>query len=135
MSSETITVFKGDTSRLKNVIPIAERVTPDFFAEEQERIFRKAWLVVASAAELSEKGSYLVTDVPPLKASLLIVRGDDDQVRVFHNVCRHRGDKLVRTDGGCRKAFTCGFHAWTFSNTGKLIGVTDAGQFNDLDRE
>ncbi len=135
MNQECFTVFKGDQTRLKNIIPIAERVTPQFHDAEIDRIFRRSWLVVASAAELTQRGSYLVTDVPPLKASLLIVRGDDDQIRVFHNICRHRGDRLVQTEQGCRKAFTCGFHGWTFSNVGKLVGVTDAGQFMGLDRE
>lgn len=135
MNQESITVFKGDTSRLKNIIPIAERVTPQFYESEQANIFRRSWLVAASASDLTEKGSYLVTDIPPLKASLLIVRGDDDEIRVFHNICRHRGDKLVHSAQGCKRSFTCGFHAWTFSNTGKLIGVTDATQFCGLDKE
>jgi phenylpropionate dioxygenase-like ring-hydroxylating dioxygenase large terminal subunit len=133
--AQTITQFKGDRSRLKSIVPIAERVTPEFYAREVEQIFKKAWLIVASSADLKNKGDYLVTEVPPLKASLLIVRGDDDVIRVFHNICRHRGDKLVHTDGGCRRAFTCGFHAWTFSNTGKLINVTDPTQFCGLDKE
>lgn len=134
MTVETFTVFKGDQSRLRNVIPIAERVTPDFYAEEQARIFRRSWLIAASALDLRNKGDYLVTDIPPLKMSLLIVRGQDDKVRVFHNICRHRGDKLVHEASGCRRAFTCGFHAWTYANTGELIGVTDASQFNGLEK-
>jgi phenylpropionate dioxygenase-like ring-hydroxylating dioxygenase large terminal subunit len=127
--AESITRFKGDTSRLKTVIPIAERMTPAFYDNELVAIFRRAWLVVASAADLTEKGSYLVTDVPPLKASLLVVRGDDDRIRVFHNVCRHRGDQLVRTHEGCKRAFVCGFHGWAYTNSGKLVDVTDATQF------
>jgi phenylpropionate dioxygenase-like ring-hydroxylating dioxygenase large terminal subunit len=133
--AESITVFKGDTSRLRNVIPIVERVTPSFYESEQAAIFRRAWLVVASTVDLKEKGSFITTDVPPLKASLLIVRGDDDRIRVFHNICRHRGDKLVHAEQGCKRAFACNFHAWTYSNEGKLIGVTDATQFPDLDKE
>ncbi len=135
MQSQSITVFKGDQSRLRNVVPIAERVTPAFHAREVERIFRRSWLVVANVAELTEPGSYLVTDVPPLKASLLVVRGDDGQIRAFHNICRHRGDKLVRDGAGQRRAFTCSFHAWTFAPDGRLIGVTDATQFPGLNRD
>ena len=43
--------------------------------------------------DLPQRGSYVVVDVPPLKASLLVVRGEDDEVRAFHNVCRHRGEQ------------------------------------------
>jgi Rieske 2Fe-2S family protein len=133
MNQESITVFKGDESRLSSVVPIAHRMTREYHAQEVEKVFRKSWLVVASALDIPKRGNYLVTDVPPLKASLLVVRGEDDKVRVFHNICRHRGDKLVHEGGGQRRSFTCGFHAWTFSNTGKLVGVTDASQFPELD--
>ena len=135
MAADCITVFQGDRSRLKSIVPIAERVTPEFHAREVERIFRRAWLVIANVAELKAPGDYLVTDVPPLKASLLVVRGDDGRIRVFHNICRHRGDRLVHTASGNRRAFVCNFHAWSFSSTGKLIGVTDPTQFPGLDRE
>lgn len=138
MSDESITIFKGDTSGLKNIVPIAERVTAAFHEREREKIFRRAWLPVASAADVQGKGDYVVVDVPPMKASLIIVRGDDDRVRALHNICRHRGDKLIHPgsgkERGCRKAFTCGFHAWTYSNTGQLINVTDEGQFRNLDK-
>ena len=135
MDSDSITVFKGDTSRLKNVIPIQERVESTFYQKEVARIFKKAWLIIGSAEDLIEIGSYKVVDVPPLKASLLIVRSDDNQIRVFHNVCRHRGDKLVHEEHGCKKSFTCRFHAWTYSNSGNLTGVTDSTQFKGLDKE
>ncbi len=135
MTTDTITRFEGDIDRLSNVVPMTERMTPEFHAREVEHVFRRSWLMVASVLDLTEPGSFLVTDVPPLKASLLVVRGEDGEVRVFHNICRHRGDKLVRDDTGQRKIFTCSFHAWSFSTTGKLVAVTDAGQFRNLDKD
>jgi phenylpropionate dioxygenase-like ring-hydroxylating dioxygenase large terminal subunit len=135
MNTASITQFKGDESRLKSEVPIAHRLTPEYHQLEVERVFKKSWLIVASALDLPQRGSYLVTDVPPLKASLLVVRGDDDRIRVFHNICRHRGDKLVHEGCGKRRTFTCGFHAWSYSNTGKLIGITDATQFPDFKPE
>ncbi len=139
MGAPSITIYRGDTSRLKNQVPIAERYTAAFHEEERKKIFARAWLPVASAIDIPDKGSYTVVEVPPMKTSLIVVRGDDGTVRAFHNVCRHRGDRLVHLgqgkEQGCRKAFTCGFHAWTYSNAGKLIGVTDETQFPGLDRE
>lgn len=132
---DSITIFRGDDSRLNNVVSIAERLTPEFYKKEQGRVFRRAWLPVAPASDVAQSGSYVVVDVPPLKASLLIVRGEDDKVRAFHNICRHRGDKLVQSPHGCQKAFTCGFHAWTYATDGKLIGVTDETQFRNLDKD
>lgn len=138
MGAPSITIFRGDTSRLRNTISISERVTPAFHEQERRKIFARAWLPVASVADVPVKGSYIVVEVPPMKTSLLVVRGDDGKVRAFHNVCRHRGDRLVYLgqgkDLGCRKAFTCGFHGWTYNNVGKLIGVTDESQFVGLDK-
>jgi len=135
-AADSVTIFRGDFEGLRNVVPISERMTPAFFKREQEHIFRRAWLPVASAADVAEPGSYLTVEVPPLKASLLIARGSDNVVRVFHNVCRHRGEKLVHApQGSGTRAFICGFHGWTFANTGKLAVVTDEGQFRNLDKE
>ena len=134
-AAQSITVFKGDTTRLKNVVNLLERIQPAYFEQEVEKIFRRAWLPVASASELPQHGSYVVVEVPPLKASLLIVRGADDVVRAFYNICRHRQNKLVN-DGtsGCKQRFTCNFHGWTFAADGRLSGVTDESQFVGLDK-
>ena len=135
MTEECITIFKGDTSRLKNTIPMVDRLSIEFYEKEVKNIFAKSWLIIGSSKELLNKGDYFVTDVPPLKASLIVTRGEDDKVRVFRNICRHRGDKLIHDASGCTKFFTCKFHAWNYSNTGKLVGVTDQGQFKDLAKE
>jgi phenylpropionate dioxygenase-like ring-hydroxylating dioxygenase large terminal subunit len=134
METPCLTKFVGDTSRLKSRIPMTERMTPEFFARERAKVFRRAWLVAASMTDLPAPGSFITTEIPPLRISLLIVRGEDGEVRAFHNVCRHRGDKLVHTPAGCTKAFTCAFHAWSYSSAGKLIAITDATQFGDLDK-
>jgi phenylpropionate dioxygenase-like ring-hydroxylating dioxygenase large terminal subunit len=130
----SITVFKGDTTRLKNVVDILEKVQPAYFEREVEKIFRHAWLPITSMSELPQRGSYVVVEVPPLKASLLVTRGQDDIVRAFYNICRHRGNKLVPDGKGCRLGFTCGFHAWTFTADGRLAAVTDESQFVGLDK-
>ena len=64
-----------------------------------------------------------------------MVRGDDMKIRAFHNICRHRGDRLVRNEGGCKKVFVCGFHGWTYNNGGKLVGMTDPTQFCGVDKD
>lgn len=130
----TQTVFRGDVGRLAGTVNLLERVQPGYFAREVEKIFRRAWLPVASASELPRRGSYVVVEVPPLKASLLIVRGEDDVVRAFYNICRHRGNKLALDAKGCSRSFTCVFHAWTFANDGRLAAVTDESQFPGLDK-
>jgi phenylpropionate dioxygenase-like ring-hydroxylating dioxygenase large terminal subunit len=85
--------------------------------------------------DLPNDNYYVVAEVPPLKTSLIVARGDDGKVRALYNVCRHRGARLVKDQSGCRKALTCGFHGWTYATDGRLIGVTDKTQFSDLDPE
>jgi phenylpropionate dioxygenase-like ring-hydroxylating dioxygenase large terminal subunit len=132
---KSITIFKGDSSGLKNRINVLEKIQPEYFAREVDRIYRRAWLPVTSAAELPQRGSYVAADVPPLKASLLIIRGQDDVVRAFYNICRHRANKLVPDNSqGCKLAFTCPFHAWTYAADGRLAGVTDEPQFVNFDK-
>jgi phenylpropionate dioxygenase-like ring-hydroxylating dioxygenase large terminal subunit len=118
---------------LRSQVDILQRLTPEFFAKEVEQIFRRVWLPVASVTDLPEDNSYVTADVPPLKASLIVARGADGKVRAFHNVCRHRGARLVKDHAGCRKAWSCGFHGWTYATDGRLIGLTDKTQFPDLD--
>jgi phenylpropionate dioxygenase-like ring-hydroxylating dioxygenase large terminal subunit len=132
---KSITIFKGDSSALKNRINLLEKIQPQYFAQEVERIYRRAWLPVVSAAELPQSGSYVAVDVPPLKASVLVVRGKDDVVRAFYNLCRHRANKLVADNSqGCKLSFGCPFHGWTYATDGRLVGVTDESQFVNLDK-
>lgn len=133
---KSITIFKGETTGLPNVVNLYEKIQPDHFSREVDKIFRRAWLPIASTADLLQKGSYVAVQVPPLKASILVVRGQDDVIRAFYNICRHRGNKLV-ADGeqGCTRAFRCPFHAWTYAGDGRLIGVTDESQFVGIDKD
>jgi phenylpropionate dioxygenase-like ring-hydroxylating dioxygenase large terminal subunit len=122
------TRFLGDSSALDNTIPILDLISPENFEREREKIFRRAWLPVAHVRDFAEPGSYKVVEIPTFGTSLIVVRGSDGMVRSFHNICRHRGNKLVRAGEGCRASFTCGFHGWTFANTGELRGVPDEQQ-------
>ena len=68
-----------------------------------------------------------------------MVKGNDEQIRAFHNICRHRGNKLVWNDfpneevkGTCRQ-FTCKYHGWRYGLDGALTFVQQPGEFFDLD--
>jgi Rieske 2Fe-2S family protein len=52
---------------------------------------------------------------------VLVIRGDDGRVRAFHNVCRHRGSQICRTDMGHVRALVCPYHSWTYSRQGDLV--------------
>src|SRR5690349_5505445 len=132
---ETVqSVIRGDQSGLKDRIDILEKISPGYYAQEKEKIFRRAWLCVAHTVDLPGKGGYRVVEVPTFKASLLITRAKDGKIRGFHNICRHRGNKLVRGGIGSKTNFACGFHGWAFSAEGELLTVPDEAQFENLDK-
>ena len=101
------------------------------FKAEQTRIFRRLPQIAAHRSALPESNSYLVCEVGGI--SLLLTRDAEGVVRAFHNVCRHRGARLVEGSKGCQKRFSCPYHAWTYSNQGQLLGVPhQATGFPDL---
>jgi Rieske 2Fe-2S family protein len=118
------------------VLPLAEYISPASFELERERIFSRAWLLAGHASDLSAPGDYVERSFDVPKASVLIVRGTDGRIRAFHNICRHRGNRLVDVGStGNKRRFSCSFHGWTWSCEGALKGVTDEGQFSGIDKD
>jgi phenylpropionate dioxygenase-like ring-hydroxylating dioxygenase large terminal subunit len=100
-------------------------------AAEQSVLFRRYPLVVAPSAAVPSSGDFVTEDIAGLP--LLVVRGDDDQVRVFLNVCRHRGNRLCTESSGNRRAFACDYHAWTYDGRGRCRGFVDRRAFSGLE--
>ena len=101
-------------------LPNAAFNSDEFLALEYERLFKRSWVFAGRASEVASKG-----DVKPVEAAggaLFIVRGSDDEIRVFHNVCPHRGARLVVDSQQQSSALTCPYHAWSFGLDGKLKG-------------
>src|ERR1700689_3960789 len=91
------------------------------YEQEKTRIFFKSWHLVAHVNELRERGSFATRDV--FEQSILVVAGRDGEIRAFHNVCQHRGNRLVEARRGKVPMLTCGYHAWTYSLDGCLRGA------------
>jgi phenylpropionate dioxygenase-like ring-hydroxylating dioxygenase large terminal subunit len=96
-------------------------VSPEVFAEEQEKIFSKQWVLVGHQGELAKAGDYLVAEVA--SESLVIVRDKGGEVHGFYNVCRHRGTRLREDRNGRLSAIQCPYHAWTYGLDGRLLGA------------
>jgi glycine betaine catabolism A len=107
-------------------------VSPEVFAEEQDRIFSKQWVLVGHQSQLAEAGDYFVADVA--SESLIIVRYKGGEVRGFYNVCRHRGTRLREARNGHLSAIQCPYHAWTYGLDGRLIGAPHMDQVPDFDK-
>jgi Rieske 2Fe-2S family protein len=96
-------------------------ISPEFFARDIEAIFASTWIFVASAAEVPEAGDYLTVDVGPY--SVIVIRDDDGEIRAHHNVCRHRGTRLLNDLSGSVGNIVCGYHQWTYTPSGELISA------------
>ncbi len=82
-------------------------------------LWMRQWIFVGSVAELPEAGDYLTVEIGP--ASVMVLRDDDEQVRAFRNVCRHRGSRLVAEPRGSVGNIVCGYHRWTYATDGRLV--------------
>ncbi|MDX6417748.1 MAG: hypothetical protein QOG28_2368 [Trebonia sp.] len=93
----------------------------DVFALEMERIFKRTWVFMAHDSELAASGDYLTMRIGT--EPVVLVRGEDDQVRVLVNRCMHRGAIVCERAAGNAKSFRCQYHGWTYRNDGQLVGV------------
>jgi len=107
-------------------------VSPEVFAEEQDRIFSKQWVLVGHQNQLAEPGDYFVAEVA--SESLIIVRDKGGEVHGFYNVCRHRGTRLREDRNGHLSAIQCPYHAWTYGLDGRLLGAPHMDQVPGFDK-
>ena len=96
-------------------------VSPEIFAQEQEKIFSEQWVLVGHQSQIAKAGDYLTADVAA--ESLIIVRDKQGAIHGFYNVCRHRGSRLLENRNGQSAAIQCPYHAWTYALDGRLIGA------------
>ncbi|CAN5690257.1 aromatic ring-hydroxylating dioxygenase subunit alpha [soil metagenome] len=116
-----------------DAVPIEPCISPEYFERERQRIFRRVWLNIGREEEIPHIGDYFVKELEVCQSSILVVRGKDGVIRAFHNMCSHRGNKVVRGCGGRTRGFVCGFHGWAYDLTGELVHVPDEDQFFDLE--
>jgi phenylpropionate dioxygenase-like ring-hydroxylating dioxygenase large terminal subunit len=116
-------------------IPIEPYVSREYFKAEREKIFHKVWLIVGRVEDIPDPGDYFVKNLAICNTSIVIVRGKDGAIRAFHNMCSHRGNKLVATASGkCKGLFTCNFHGWAYGLDGSLRHITDEANFFNVDK-
>jgi phenylpropionate dioxygenase-like ring-hydroxylating dioxygenase large terminal subunit len=121
-------------------VDYTDSVDPAYYELERDAIFRKTWLQVGRVEQVPRVGNYFTKELAVVDTSVIIVRGKDKEIRAFHNVCRHRGNKLVWNDhpgeevkGTCR-VFTCKYHAWRYELDGQLSFVQQESEFFDVDK-
>jgi phenylpropionate dioxygenase-like ring-hydroxylating dioxygenase large terminal subunit len=105
---------------------------PQVFDDEMERIFRRGWVFVGHASEITGPGDFVTRRVGT--EPVIMVRGKDGGVGVLVNRCMHRGTMVCPADRGSARAFTCPYHGWTYDISGELLGVPYPGGYAAFDK-
>ena len=105
---------------------------PDFYQMEAELLWPRVWQMACRLEEIPEPGDFVEYRI--LDQSVLVLRTDDMGVRAFHNVCRHRGVRLVEGRGKVESGFVCPFHGWCYGTDGANTFVPRAQTFAERNR-
>jgi len=102
-----------------------------FFELEKTELILKNWQLVCHISNIPKAGDYFTFEI--FNERVFVIRGEDKNVRAFHNFCSHRGTKLIdETSGTCKGKITCPYHAWGYDFNGNLIKVPYENQFIDF---
>jgi len=95
---------------------------------ERKKLFEDKWVVVGVASSVPNKGDakpFNLLDLP-----IIILRDKKDKIRVFHNVCSHRGYKILQKPCNIKNTIRCPYHSWSYNTDGKLIATPHIGGMN-----
>lgn len=123
----------GTPPQRPTLVPADRYYAPEFAALEVERMWPRVWQFACTVDHVSEPGDYFEYRCGPY--SVLVVRGDDGELRAFQNVCRHRGNALCAGAGAQLRELRCGYHGWTWDLQGTLRRVPHRKGFGALPME
>jgi Rieske 2Fe-2S family protein len=111
-------------------LPAGLYVREDVYEADLDVFFRKHWICIGLDCDVPEPGDATVVDVG--SSSLIILRDDDNEIRVVHNVCRHRGSRILNEGSTVVSKLVCPYHQWTYELTGELSHAPHMG--SDFDK-
>src|ERR1700730_6200891 len=114
-------------------LPAAWDTDPAFFVPEQERIFRSCWQYVGLTQQVAQPGDFFTCRIG--NVPVVVTRDENNVLRAFINVCRHRGSELVLQECGSRKTLQCHYHAWTYNLDGTLRNAPGMKDESDFDMQ
>lgn len=111
--------------------PVEAYTSKEYAEAEADKLWAKVWQHAGRVEEIPEVGDFITYEIA--NDSILIVRAAPDTIKAFHNVCPHRGRRLVSTPKGSNgvrgnaktQKFFCGFHGWSFDLEGKNVDIMD----------
>ncbi len=123
-TSSALSAVLGPTAEASG-LPNDVYTSDEFFERERDTLFAGTWACVGRGTDASKPGD--VCPVNFMGLPLVLVRDDDRQLRVFHNVCSHRGNRLVAEPCRVTGVIRCPYHSWTYNLDGKLRGTPHIG--------
>jgi phenylpropionate dioxygenase-like ring-hydroxylating dioxygenase large terminal subunit len=133
MQSAPAVTLDSDTSRSqRHALPAWVYGHPELTRLEIERVLLPSWQIVCHVNSIPRTGDYETFDLGP--ESVFALRDKDGTIKAFHNVCRHRGARILDGAGTCPATITCPYHGWSYRQDGSLIGVPMRDSFPNLDR-
>jgi len=121
------------TEPVRKTLPGTAYHSDETYAVDRERVFFRNWVYVGRTERAPRPGSWLRVEIAG--ESLLIVRGKDERLRAFYNVCRHRGSRICDDEQGeVRSHLRCPYHAWGYALDGTLVTTPMVGP-DEIDRE
>ena len=122
-------------------VSLEDCVSEEFYEKEREHVFKKTWLYMGRVEQVPRSGSYFTRELKFLNTSIIIVRGKDDMIRALHNVCPHRGNKMLWEDDPFRRfrverrCCTAGSTAGDTTWTARCIQPTRTDLLLDFDAD
>src|SRR5919112_4344276 len=88
------------------------------------------WTAVAELSQVEHAGTYVLADVGDDQA--IVIRGRDEQLRAFHNVCKHRGSRILEEACGSAVRLQCPYHSWVYDLDGRLVRAKHTETLEDF---
>ena len=112
-----------------NGLPNQCYTSEQYLEYERDKIFCDKWTVIGVASSIPNVGDakpYNLLGIP-----LILIRDKDMKIRVFHNVCSHRGFKLLNKDCTLKNVIRCPYHSWSYDFKGNLVATPHIGGLNN----
>lgn len=133
MLSDKQTDWHPENPETALTLPSKYYFDQDIFDREAETIYFPSWHFVCHRSEIENPGDFIKFDL--LEQSVLVVRGEDGAVHAYHNVCQHRGARLIEERRGTiKKLIVCPYHAWSYALDGCLRNAPRTENLQDFDR-
>ncbi len=108
-------------------------IDPAIFRQELQRIFSRCWQYLCHQSQLPNSGDYLTTDIAG--NPIIVIRHEDNSIKVLHNRCAHRGAKVLERRQGHTRTLTCSYHGWRYGTDGELLSIPCRDNYRDTDVE